>query len=83
MKAKWLSPNSMPLFAPLSAILIAAFVGSSSVQAKDHVDLQFWDMIWGPPEYIDTGKALVTQFNQEHSVLPIGLFPGRTGIKPF
>ena len=23
-------------------------------------------MIWGPPEYIDTGKALVAQFNQEH-----------------
>ncbi len=35
-------------------------------QAKDHVDLQFWDMIWGGPEYIDTGKALVAQFNQEH-----------------
>ena len=34
--------------------------------AKDHVDLQFWDMIWGGPEYIDTGKALVAQFNQEH-----------------
>src|SRR6267154_1027935 len=32
----------------------------------DHVVLQFWDMIWGPPEYIDTGKALVAQFNQEH-----------------
>ncbi len=35
-------------------------------RAKDHVDLQFWDMIWGGPEYIDTGKALVAQFNQEH-----------------
>ena len=28
-------------------------------RAKDHVDLQFWDMIWGGPEYIDAGKALV------------------------
>jgi multiple sugar transport system substrate-binding protein len=35
-------------------------------QSKDHVDLQFWDMIWGGPEYIDSGKALVAQFNQEH-----------------
>src|SRR3984893_290688 len=34
--------------------------------AKDHVDLQFWDMIWGGPEYIDSGKALFAQFNQEH-----------------
>jgi multiple sugar transport system substrate-binding protein len=23
-------------------------------------------MIWGAPEYIDAGKALVAQFNQEH-----------------
>jgi multiple sugar transport system substrate-binding protein len=71
MKARWLSLNSVPLFAPLSAILIAVFVGSSSVQAKDHVDLQFWDMIWGPPEYIDAGKALVTEFNQEHSDISV------------
>jgi multiple sugar transport system substrate-binding protein len=42
--------------------LITPFAG----QAKDHVDVQFWDMIWGGPEYIDTGKALVAQFNQEH-----------------
>ena len=42
--------------------LIHPFKGN----AKDHVDLQFWDMIWGGPEYIDTGKALVAQFNQEH-----------------
>jgi len=43
-------------------VLLSSFAG----QAKDHVDLQFWDMIWGGPEYIDTGKALVAQFNQEH-----------------
>lgn len=30
------------------------------------VELQFWDMVWGPPEYIDTAKALVEQFNKEH-----------------
>jgi len=42
----------------------ATLLGGSPLQAK--VDLQFWDMIWGPPEYIDTGKALVAQFNQEH-----------------
>lgn len=52
--------NSLALTAV--ATLVAVFAG----QAKTHVDLQFWDMIWGPPEYIDTGKALVAQFNQEH-----------------
>jgi multiple sugar transport system substrate-binding protein len=44
----------------------AALLGTFTAHAKDRVDLQFWDMIWGPPEYIDTGKALVAQFNQEH-----------------
>src|ERR1700719_237170 len=45
-----------------TAMLASPFVG----QAKDHVDLQFWDMIWGGPEYFDSGKALVAQFNQQH-----------------
>jgi multiple sugar transport system substrate-binding protein len=27
-------------------------------------NLQFWDMVWGPPEYIDTGKKLVEEFNK-------------------
>jgi multiple sugar transport system substrate-binding protein len=47
-------------------VTVVTFFSSLSLQAKDHVDLQFWDMIWGGPEYIDTGKALVAQFNQEH-----------------
>ncbi|WP_240689425.1 sugar ABC transporter substrate-binding protein [Ammoniphilus sp. YIM 78166] len=34
--------------------------------AKGAVNLQFWDMVWGPPEYIDTAKKLVAQFNKEH-----------------
>ena len=66
MKARRLTPSSIPLCTSLIATLVAVLVGSSPVQAKDHVDLQFWDMIWGPPEYIDAGKALVAQFNQEH-----------------
>jgi multiple sugar transport system substrate-binding protein len=45
---------------------VTAFLSSFAGHAKDHVDLQFWDMIWGGPEYIDAGKALVSQFNQEH-----------------
>ena len=35
-------------------------LGSAQVQ------IDYWDMVWGPPEYIDTAKALVDQFNQEH-----------------
>lgn len=26
--------------------------------------VQFWDMVWGPPAYIDTAKKVVDQFNQ-------------------
>jgi multiple sugar transport system substrate-binding protein len=52
------------LFLSLATTAAATLLGGSSVQAK--VDVQFWDMIWGGPEYIDAGKALVAQFNQEH-----------------
>ncbi|MBV9813591.1 MAG: sugar ABC transporter substrate-binding protein [Acetobacteraceae bacterium] len=30
------------------------------------VTLDFWDMISGPPEYIETGRRLVEEFNTEH-----------------
>jgi multiple sugar transport system substrate-binding protein len=45
---------------------ITMLVSSATSQAKDAVDLQFWDMNWAGREYIDTGKALVEKFNQEH-----------------
>lgn len=34
--------------------------------AQAGANLEFWDMVWGPPEYIDTGKKLTERFNQEH-----------------
>ena len=46
--------------------LVTILVSTSSSHAKDPVDLQFGDMNWAGPEYIDTGKALVERFNQEH-----------------
>jgi multiple sugar transport system substrate-binding protein len=46
--------------------LVAMLVSTAASQAKDPVSLQFWDMNWAGPEYIDTGKALVEKFNQEH-----------------
>src|SRR5262245_30856029 len=44
----------------VAATATAALLSLSTSQAK--VDVQFWDMIWGGPEYIDAGKALVAQF---------------------
>jgi multiple sugar transport system substrate-binding protein len=35
-------------------------------ESKETVELDFWDMVWGPPEYIETAKKLVEQFNGEH-----------------
>jgi multiple sugar transport system substrate-binding protein len=54
------------LFKAIAAASLAILASPLGGLAKDHVDLQFWDMIWGGPEYIDSGKALVAQFNQEH-----------------
>jgi multiple sugar transport system substrate-binding protein len=45
-------------------VLLAANLGA--VSSAQSVTLQFWDMIWGPPEYIDTARELVEQFNEEH-----------------
>lgn len=62
-KPRLLTTHRLAVLAMTSVtILLSSFAG----QAKDHVDLQFWDMIWGGPEYIEAGKALVAQFNQEH-----------------
>jgi len=40
-------------------------------KAQETVNLQFWDMVWGPPEYIDTAKSLVDRFNQEHPTIQV------------
>ena len=39
--------------------------------AQDTVDLEFWDMVWGPPEYIDTNEALVSQFNEAEPAIQV------------
>jgi hypothetical protein len=66
MKVPKLRFRNARLVTALFATSVAAMVSQVTGQSKDHVDLQFWDMIWGGPEYIDAGKALVAQFNQEH-----------------
>jgi multiple sugar transport system substrate-binding protein len=51
-----------------ACLATAALVSLSplAAQAQEAVKLNFWDMIWGPPEYIDSAKELVSQFNKEH-----------------
>jgi multiple sugar transport system substrate-binding protein len=33
--------------------------------------LKFWDMVWGPPQYISTAKKLVDQFNATHPSIQV------------
>jgi multiple sugar transport system substrate-binding protein len=49
----------------LAATALLALSASSAL--AEPVKLNFWDMIWGPPQYIDAAKALVDQFNKEHA----------------
>lgn len=48
------------------ALLTAAAGMLMAGPAHAQVELDFWDMIWGPPEYIDAAQAIVEQFNEEH-----------------
>jgi len=66
MKAPKPRSQRTRLLTVIAVTTVTALLGPFAGQAKDHVDLQFWDMIWGGPEYIDAGKALVAQYNQEH-----------------
>lgn len=51
------------IVASLAAVLIGLSPMTASAEA---VKLNFWDMIWGPPEYIDTAKELVAEFNKQN-----------------
>ena len=53
------------LLASLAAAL-AISLSPVAAYAADPVKLNFWDMIWGPPEYIDAAKELVAEFNKEN-----------------
>lgn len=39
---------------------------SSGGSGNQPIALEFWDMVWGPDEYIETAKKLVDQFNSEN-----------------
>lgn len=57
--------NAAPAATPATATQPAAQAASSGGAAS----VAFWDMVWGPPEYIDTGKKLVEQFNQKNPTI--------------
>lgn len=55
--------------------MLAVMVSTGGVvfgQAKPKkVQLYFWDMVWGPAEYIETAKSLVNKFNAENPTIEV------------
>lgn len=45
--------------------------GGEAAPSTAPVDVAYWDMVWGPPEYIDTGRKLTDQFNSEHPEIKV------------
>jgi multiple sugar transport system substrate-binding protein len=39
--------------------------------AAAQTTINFWDMIWGPPDYIESAKKLVDKFNAEQSAVKV------------
>ncbi|MCW5221268.1 sugar ABC transporter substrate-binding protein [Verminephrobacter aporrectodeae subsp. tuberculatae] len=56
-------------FSAAATTLLLSF--AAPVLAQSPVKLQFWDMIWGPTEYIDTAKSLVAQFNKANPAIQV------------
>ena len=58
---------------PRRTLLAAApaLLAAPALRAQSAVTLNFWDMNWGPPEYIDVAKKLVDRFNAENSRIQV------------
>jgi len=54
----------------LAATALAPMAGGKAF-AQEKVKLNFWDMIWGSPAYIDAAKELVAQFNAENGAIEV------------
>ena len=70
MTFKGAAATRRQVLASTAAVALAAGL-APPVFAQEKVKLNFWDMIWGPPEYIDAAKALVAQFNAESSTIEV------------
>jgi multiple sugar transport system substrate-binding protein len=54
-----------PILAACTAVPAApaAAPGEAAAPSQAVADIMYWDMVWGPPEYVDTGKRLVDEYN--------------------
>ena len=58
--------NSMKRIVSLALALIMVLTLAGVALASEPVELDFWDMTWGPTEYISTAEKLVEEFNASH-----------------
>ena len=65
MKQRILTHQGQRPLHSVSALLFAVVLSLFSFGVAQ-VEIEYWDMVWGPPEYIDTANSLVDQFNEEH-----------------
>ena len=67
--------NRRTLLKGAAGLGLAAGLGGwatrNPVAAQDAATLEFWDMVWGPPEYIDTNEALISQFNEANPAIQV------------
>ncbi len=67
-RSTWLRRGALVALSVLS-------LGPSALPARAAnqtvAQLKFWDMVWGPPEYITTAKNLVAQFNKTHPTIQV------------
>jgi multiple sugar transport system substrate-binding protein len=55
----------------LAGCVPAVATESAAATESAVAEIQFWDMVWGPPEYIDSAKKLVEKFNQSQSAIKV------------
>lgn len=67
-RSTWLRSSALVALAVL-ALGTSALPARAAHQAV--ANLKFWDMVWGPPEYITTAKTLVAQFNKTHPSIQV------------
>ena len=44
----------------------------SGVSAQDAIEVEFWDMVWGPSEYPTSAEELTEAFNEGMAGIQVG-----------
>ncbi len=66
------APTAAPTAAPAATEASGPTAAPTAVPvASKAVELQYWDMVWGPPEYVDTGKKLIEQYNASQDKIKV------------